>query len=229
MIQLVNILKTVITDNVLLNEQDDNSSKVDEYMTNFLSDLIKIKNEDGFVYVTKDNQHIVILEGKDNFYIDKKFYGEFPDFVKYGLEKWVNNFGLFKKLVVIPFPKESDNILNEFLKKRKFVNKFINLRFNDLVIYEMYGETNFVNTKEDKIAVMLIQDRAFINQEIYDQLNSVFNFDDIQTKIAFNNWFYDFYNYNVSVVNKILSVSGNVTEMVKMGKKIGLVKDKINN
>jgi hypothetical protein len=229
MIQLVNILKTVISENILLNEQDDNSSKVDEYITNFLSDLIKIKNDDGFVYVTKDGQHIVILEGKDNFYIDKKFYGEFPDFVKYGFEKWINNFDLFMKLVVIPFPKESDNILNEFLKKRKYVNKFINLRFNDLVIYEMYGETNFVNTKEDKIAVMLIQDRAFINQEIYGQLNSVFNFDDIQTKIAFNNWFYDFYNYNVSVVNKILSVSGNATEMVKMGKKIGLVKDKINN
>jgi hypothetical protein len=224
MIQLVNTLKTVISDNILLKEQNDNSSKVDEYMTNFLSNLTKIKDSDGFIYATKDNKNLVIIEDADYLYINKKFYDDFPDFVKDGFGGWV--YKLWKKYGIHEFPG-SKNVLY-YLKIRKPVNTYLTLTFQDLEVYKEDDEIHFINIKENRTVVILLNNEAWIDGNIYDNLASVLSLnEDYQKRIAFINWFYDVYNFNVDSVKKM--ISGPADEIIYQGEKIGLVKDKINN
>ena len=225
MIQLVNTLKTVISDNILLKEQNDNSSKVDEYMTNFLSNLTKIKDSDGFIYATKDNKNIVVIDDADYLYINKKFYDDFPDFVKDGFGGWV--YKLWKKYIISEFP-ESKNVLY-YLKIRKPVNTFLTLTFQDLEVYKLANdEIHFINIKENRTVVILLNNEAWIDVNIYDKLESIFNFsEEYQKRLAFRNWFYDVYNFNIDSVKRL--ISGPADEMIRQGERIGLVKDKINN
>lgn len=226
MIQLMSTLKKTISDKILSEEDSHIPPETDKYLTKYFSDLVEIKymnNEK--IYVTKDNKNVVFLLTRTTLFMEKKYYEELPGFVKFDIKHWIEK-KFWVKFVAVEFSREALIPILRFLKYKIPIERFINLKFNNLEIYEgNYDDIYFIDEKEKEMIVLLIDDDLTINDNFYDFFKRVFNLDLFSARIAFFNWFSDYYGKSMNNLHttNFVDASGIMEER----KHIGPVKDNL--
>jgi hypothetical protein len=231
MIQLLNILKNNVSDGLLFEEQSDMSSDVNQYLVGYFSDLIKLKDFNGYIFATGDGKDIVFFQYSNEILMNKDFYNDLPDFVKFGIEDWVSK-KLSAKFLVNNIDKDHITPILKYLKYKQPITRFIDLNFLNLEVFEYENEQYFLDVEDKKIIAHLFYRQVFIDEQFLNLLKSVFSLDNYSLpELAIRNWFYDFYKnkggFEIVSTGRISSYF--YYKIKDEGKYLGLVKDNLKN
>ena len=231
MIQLLNILKNNISDRLLFEEQSDMSSDVNQYLVGYFSDLIKLKDFNGNIFATQDGKDIVFFQFSNEILMNKDFYNDLPDFVKFGIEDWVSK-KLSAKFLVNRINKDNITPILKYLKYKQPITLFLNLKLLNLEVFEYENDQYFLDVEDKKIIAHLFYRQVLIDEDFLNLLTTVFNlnFSSIP-QLAIRNWFYDFYNnkggFEIVTTGRLSSYF--YYKIKDEGKYLGLVKDNLKN
>jgi hypothetical protein len=231
MIQLLNILKNNVSDGLLFEEQSDMSSDVNQYLVGYFSDLIKLKDFNGYIFATGDGKDIVFFQYSNEILMNKDFYNDLPDFVKFGIEDWVSK-KLSAKFLVNNIDKDHITPILKYLKYKQPITRFIDLNFLNLEVFEYENEQYFLDVEDKKIIAHLFYRQVFIDEQFLNLLKSVFSLDNYSLpELAIRNWFYDFYKNKggFEIVSTGRFSSYFYYKIKDEGKYLGLVKDNLKN
>lgn len=231
MIQLLNILKNNISDRLLFEEQSDMSSDVNQYLMNYFSDLIKLKDFDGNIFATRDGKDIVFFQNSNKILMNKDFYNDLPDFVKFGIEDWVSK-KLSAKFLVNRIDKDNITPILKYLKYKSPITWFLNLKLLNLEVFEYGNEQYFLDVEDKKVVAHLFYREVLIDEQFLNLLKSVFSLDNYSLpELAIRNWFYDFYKnkggFEIVSTGRISSYF--YYKIKDEGKYLGVVKDNLKN
>jgi len=231
MIQLLNILKNKVSDRLLFEEQSDLSSDVNQYLVCYFSDLIKNKGTNGYFFATKDGKDIVFFQYYNEILMNKDFYNDLPDFVKFGIEDWVSK-KLSAKFMVNNIDKDIIAPLLKYIKYKQPITWFIDLNFLNLEVFEYENEQYFLDVEDKKVVAHLFYREVLIDEQFLNLLKSVFSLNDYSLpELAIRNWFYDFYkNKRGFEIVSTGRISSYFYHKIKdEGKYLGVVKDNLKN
>jgi hypothetical protein len=231
MIQLLNILKNNVSDRLLFEEQSDMSSDVNQYLTNYFSDLIKLQDFDGYIFATGDGKDIVFFQYSNEILMNRDFYNYLPDFVKFGIEDLVSK-KLSAKFMVNNIDNDNITPILKYLKYKSPITWFLNLKLLNLEVFEYENEQYFLDVEDKKIITHLFYRQVFIDEDILNSLTTVFNINlSSIPQLAIRNWFYDFYNNKggFEIVSTGRLSSYFYYKIKDEGKYLGLVKDNLKN